>query len=102
MNVENMRTIHKQSFGLMDIKENMTISVPAKAELLSVGEQHGELAFWYSRSLEDGEETQITVRIVGTGSIIEDSSSDNKIYDHIGTVSFNRGTFILHVFQVKE
>ena len=74
-----------------------SITVPKSARLLSVGNQNGNLVFWYIVNPEEMEETK-DVQFIGieTGSSVQ-SLNKSKF---INTVQFKGGAYILHLFYL--
>lgn len=75
---------------------NLTVDMPEYAEILSVQVQRGVICIW---ALGDPEQPlrKRTFDIFGTGHDIQCNGGIERI--HIGTVQFNGGDLVLHVFE---
>ena len=75
------------------------IEVPAMAQILTVDEQHGMLAVWYLRDIEDDPKTKTKINLTVSMTGQEFELGINRRY--INTVFFNQKSFVLHVFQTN-
>lgn len=87
------RTILKYVIDMHASKTNVV--VPLHAELLSVGNQHGQLVLWVLANI-DHPTTQRTVHLSLTG---QEHCEDAGRF--LGTVLFAEGAYVVHVFEEK-
>jgi len=83
-----MKAIHKYNVG----KGGGTVTMPHGAEVLSAQVQHGLLCVWAVVDLEVELTEERVVRVYTTGEHGEFPG------EYAGTVQFNEGTLVLHVF----
>ena len=88
-----MKTIYKYKLPLTDLSE---ISLPASGDVISVGDQQGELVLWVL--VEPDEKMMLrTFRIAGTGHPLGFESPNDVSF--IGTVQQASG-LVWHIFEV--
>lgn len=78
----------------LEVRSNV-ITVPFGAQILSVGQQNGQLCLWALVETE-AREVQIEITVVGTGWDIKGRLSD-FVGGFLGTVQ--AGAFVWHVFD---
>lgn len=83
------------------IADEQILQLPGDVKILSVGQQAGELVMWYEttaglQELQTGPQTEVTVRIVGTGH----ERNDTFDCSYVGTVQMNYGMqeLVWHVY----
>ena len=79
----------------LEIEDRHDYVMPAKSEILHVGEQNEKLYVWI-RSIEDAPRTKRRIVIYGTGHQIH---NDNEKY--VGTVIMSYG-LVWHVYDAGE
>ena len=91
-----MKGVWKYTLSVID---RQSVGLPKGATILSVGNQHGSLVMWALVDFPDsiGHESRI-IRVVGTGHMRDDLNS----LKFIGTVQFENGQLIFHVFEEAE
>ena len=90
-----MKTIWKYTIPVLDI---FSLELPQGAKILTVQEQHGNPQIWVLVNSDKTLETRI-FRLVGTGHPIE--IEDSKL-EYIGTVQVVGGSFIGHLFEIRD
>jgi hypothetical protein len=87
-----MKTIYKY---VLPVEDEVRISMPAFAEVLSVGAQKEQVCVWV---LVDTIMPSLhkTFRIAGTGHPIEEPEK----WSFIGTVLLYEGALVFHIFQL--
>lgn len=90
-----MRVIHKYQLGEIQAQN---IWMPAKAQLLHVDLQHGQLCLW---ALVDQNQPNVSrlIRLYGTGHML---SNEQTVEQYIGTVLMHSGHLVVHVFDAGE
>lgn len=74
------------------------ISLPVGAEVLHIHDQHGVICMWV---LVDPDEKETTCRfftVYGTGQALPEMYRR----DYLGTVMYDNGNLVLHVFEEHE
>jgi len=94
------KVIHKQIVDLPSLKDVVSLEMPMGAEILSVDNQHEMLAFWYMFDESEDRKEMNHFRIAGTGHKITDTPG--FIFTHLGTVKFQDGYLVFHVFGISE
>ena len=74
------------------------LDLPVKARVLTVQEQHGEPQMWVLVDEDSTKETR-NFRLAGTGHNIDDNP---EALDYIGTFQLGGGSFIGHLFEIKQ
>lgn len=80
--------------------EAATVKLPLNTEILSVGNQHGQIALWFKCSTDPLAMRNTEPRHIRgymTGSMIEPGIERR----FLGTLQFDSGLYILHVFEEK-
>ena len=87
-----MKTVYKY---VLPVEDEVRISMPAFAEVLSVGVQNNAVCVW---ALVDPSVPSLhkTFRITGTGHPIEDPDK----WSFVGTVQLYGESLVFHVFQL--
>jgi len=92
-----MKTIHKY---VLDVTGYQTVKVPGLHSVVSVIEQRRDVVLYVMKDLEETKETEIEIRILGTGHHIDKLEST---WTNLGTVSTLNGGLVWHVFYcLKE
>lgn len=88
-----MRTIHKFEINIGGVTE---LQLPEGSRWLSVASQHEKVALWVEL---DPNAPKVTHQFfsVGTG----DHFPEGHIGEFIGTVMFDNGRYVFHVFEHK-
>lgn len=86
-----MHTIWKYT-----LQPHTELNMPKNAEILTVGTQGKDIVLWVKVNPEAPKETR-TFMGFGTGHDIPDKLS----LTYIGTVSFNDGSLVFHIFEQK-
>ena len=90
-----MRTIWKFE---LPIEDEVSIDMPEGAEIIHIGNQRGRLCIW-ADVLTDVLSCKRNFIIVGTSDEI---ARKFKYLKHIGTVFFENGDIVFHVFENIE
>ena len=85
-----MIAIHKQ---VLKIKDEQLIELPIGAEILSVGNQYGNISIWYKCNIE-ADKIMRKIYIRGTGHKF--SGGEHRF---IGSVLMINGDLVWHVFE---
>jgi hypothetical protein len=88
-----MKTIYKYT---LPVGDNVAVSLPVGAGILSVHEQREQICMW---ALVDPNEKETEIRqfrIAGTGHDITED-----LYQFIGSVHMYSSSLVFHVFEVK-
>lgn len=88
--------IWKQTLQLIGLPQ--TVLIPTGAVILSVREQHEEVAIWHTCD-PDAPKEERTFGLVPTGGVVPGSESGTWEWKYLGTCSFDGGNLILHVFE---
>lgn len=88
-----MRTVYK--YPLLPIGDNIVLSLPAGATVLSVQVQHGEPCVW---ALVDTDAPLVkrSFRLAGTGHPLP-----NAPLAHLGTFQLEGGSLVFHLLEVR-
>ena len=86
-----MITVYKYVIPLVD---QPRLRMPRKADILSVGEQLGQLVLW-ARVDTDYPDVTRALRVYGTGH----PAPDAQIHQFVGTVQTDGGSLVWHVFD---
>lgn len=89
-----MKRIFKYELPVM---ETQLLSLPKDSQVLSVENQRENLVLWASVDLRTKESERHVILIGTTGNPLP--NLDNA--DFLGTVLFNNGSFVTHVFHKK-
>lgn len=98
-----MGTIWKYSKPVHELTDWISFQIPAKAKVLSVGNQNETLCIW----VEVERPTPVCkwfFRIAGTGHplVPDDQTVLPVLGRFIGTVLFAQGSLVFHVYQESE
>lgn len=88
-----MKRVFKYSFPQTDIFD---LELPKGAEILTVQTQDGFPQLWAKVDDEADKEIR-TFRLAGTGHLIE-----QEIIGYIGTFQMFGGSFVGHLFEIKQ
>lgn len=77
---------------VLELTEVQTVTLPAKAEILSVQDQGGSICLWAKFAAGIDRYEEITIVIAGTGSSFDDSG-----LTYLATVQ--KDAFVWHVFK---
>lgn len=88
-----MKRVYKYELPLMDLA---TIRLPKEAQVLSVGEQRGNLFIWALVDADETETRERTFRIAGTGHNLNLDYHDR----FIGTVLMHNASLVFHIFEI--
>lgn len=69
---------------------------PKNTQILSAGQQEGEIVVWYLRPVEDEDIVSFKTLVVGTGH----KKRENELLNFIGTVQV--GPLVWHIFYSKD
>ena len=86
--------VYKFSKSLFEVGDYLEFDIPGYVRTLSVGEQYGNLCVWVLVSDRSEKVTNRVYHVVGTGH-----SMDEAYRDFVGTVMFDGGSLVLHVFE---
>ena len=81
---------------LLGLGENQTIQIPYGSEILSAQAQNGELCIW--ANITPGYTIKRKIRVYAIG----EPHVPGEKTRFIDTVQFNKGTFVVHVFEVLD
>lgn len=84
-------TVHKQPLKVADVQ---TVTMPARARILTVQVQGGTPCIWYLCNPDRPPEDR-TIRIAGTGHPIEE-----MIAAYISTFQLDGGALVFHAFEL--
>lgn len=90
-----MKRVYKYQ---LEIKDEVLVSMPKDAKILTVQVQNGRPCIWASVDPSSSDMEIRKFRIAGTGHPVEDSIIEN----YIGTVQMYEGKLVFHVFEIKE
>lgn len=98
-------TIHKYDIGSQKMSAQGTIEVlmPADAQVLSAHNQFGKLIIWAKVPSDEPAAVYRRLLVVGTGQQIDSNETEMPNgAEFVGTVLFNQGSTVLHVFDLGE
>lgn len=93
-----MKTVWKYTLG---VEEHQYLNMPCDAQVVHVGEQHGDLCIWALVDTEQPKEDRF-FHVFGTGHpMTMDATSRfaGKEYQYLGTGMLQGGSLVLHVFK---
>jgi hypothetical protein len=91
-----MRVIYK--YTLQKLYKEQVLKLPVARTLLSISEQHGNIAMWYEVDTHEPEGgptkvTGVAFQCFETGDQVPDG------WQYMGTVLFDGGSYVLHVYS---
>jgi len=95
-----MRVIHKKAFPLKSLDDVIFMDLWEGATILSVGNQNDNLCVWYATNdnlHKDVTLRTVRIRIAGTGHSIDDCMGAK----FLGTVQFQGGSLVFHIYQMN-
>lgn len=78
----------------LQLKDTQTIEMPFGAEIICVQVQHDAITLWAIVEEKNTDTEDRTIEVYGTGHPMT-----NHHRDYIGTIQFQGGGFIFHVFE---
>jgi hypothetical protein len=94
------KVIHKEFIPLGELNDVISLLLPVGSQILAVGNQYETMAFWYLFNESEKKKQSRHFRIAGTGHTV--NLTDGFTFEHLGTVQFNDGRLVLHVFEIEE
>ena len=89
----------KQVWKYVITLEGTTLEIPIKSKILCVGEQHGQVCIWMEVDTEEKWKIFRQFHVYGTGHQIYDELGMCLTRNYIGTVQFDNGNLVLHVYE---
>ena len=91
-----MKTIYKYELGLTQEQEG--IDMPVGAKIIKISNQHYGVCIWAIVDTEMKMEKR-TFAVYGTGHEIKMALSK---LNHLGTINWNDGNYIWHIFEILK
>jgi hypothetical protein len=91
--------VHKSQWDVRRFHDKpVVVYLEYKARFLSVANQDEMLTIWYQKDLTNLEVSKLTIYALLTGEL---ANFDTEVFKFRGTVAFNDGQFVMHVY-IKE